>query len=190
MWLGLQAILQSLRPETMDSAPRQPLPLAKALPAPANEDEWHLSAIEIDANRDVTPLPLTFDSVIRAMEDSGTIYSEGDGSFAVCGNDRCAAVNRQILWLGRDASLVTVQDNPDWFTDAEQRSTWKIEGNLFDGRENVDHITLTGFAPREQWQYLLSTLAGDDHENLVFQFQQLGIYCSASQILQLEFEQL
>lgn len=190
MWLGLQAILQSLRPETMDSARRLPLPLAQALPEPTNSDDWQLSAIEIDANRDISALPLTFDSVIQAMEDSGTIYSEGDGSFALCGNDRCASENRQILWLGRDASLVTVQDNPDWFTDAEQRSTWKIEGNLFDGQQNVDHCTLTGFAPREQWQYLLSTLAGNDNEDLVFQFQQLGIYCSAQQVLELEFEKL
>lgn len=179
MWPGLQVILQSLTPQAFDSIGRHELkidsePLEGKL----------LTVLEMQEGS-IEPLSLTFDQVIQRMEDSGTIYSEGDGSFALCGDERCSADNQYITWLGRNGQLTSVQANPDWFTDAEQRSTWKIEGNLFDGTDSLDHCTLTGFAPIDQWQHLLKLIAGDAASRAVFQFQQLGIHCLPEDLFRL-----
>lgn len=171
MWLGLQVTLQSLSSEVANTANRHTV----RLPDSTFEGEG-LVVLEL-AGQQAQPLPLLFDMVIERMVASKTIYSEGDGSFAFCGNERCDSDNQEILWFGRHGKLLDKQKNPDWFTDSEQRSTWKIEGNLFDGTASLDHCTLVGFAPLEQWRYLLELIAGTDPVNLVFQFQQLGIYC-------------
>lgn len=182
MWLGLQAILQRLRPEVVDQAERQLLELPQNLKLAIN-DPLTIQSVTVVPEQDVLPLPLPFDQIIQRMGDTGSIYSEGDGSFVLCGNERSTAENQHILWFGKDGQLASQASTPDWFSDAEQRSTWRIEGNLFDGAETTDHCTLVGFAPVEQWRYLIEILTGDDQEDLAFQFQQLGLFCTIDQIL-------
>lgn len=182
MWLGLLATVHRLNPQARDRAERKFVSLEKW--CDASESEIPLALIQIDPERDLLPLPDSFDVILQRMADSGTIFSEGDGSFAACGNDRCTAENQHLLWLGKDAQLISRSDNPDWFTDPEQRSTWKMEGNLFDGAHSADYCTVVGFGPPEQWRYLLEVLGGEP-EQLVLQFQQLGVFVTANDALKL-----
>jgi hypothetical protein len=108
------------------------------------------------------PWGRSYESILLALELDGRFYVEGDGSFVVCGHQPSGPDNRQVLWLGDDASLVTVAATPGW-RPANQAApasvVWRIEGNLFAGTEELDYATVNGYAPWSEWERLMQMLA-------------------------------
>lgn len=154
MWLGLNASLQHALPATLELDDRST--------AQGSVQQLLQVGVRAVPVAQLQAWGRSYDSILLALELDGRFYVEGDGSFVVCGHCPVGDENQQVLWLGEDASLVSVASTPGWRAATESdRPTvvWRIEGNLFAGIEELDYATVNGFAPWSEWARLLQLLA-------------------------------
>jgi len=164
MWLGFNAILH-VASLAATSAPTARKPPAHgswisrlASLEPAQAEDLELPVIE---QPPLTHWPATFEAVLAAMESDGRIYSEGDGSFVLCGTEASSASNDTTCWVGQMPLVSQCLPTSGWRAASEvapQEVVWRIEGTVVDGCGSVDHITINGAAPPGQWQQLFQLL--------------------------------
>jgi len=189
MWVGIQVLLHSVEPTILEKAARHP---ALEIDAIADLNPSPIQPLKINADG-LSPLPITFDQAVNRMQSAGNIYCEGDGSFVVCGNQIADAKNQHTLWIGRDAKRGKILPTADWrFTapdsphDSNSKVVWRIEGNLVDGSEHLNHVQMIGFAPVPVWREFLKIFASERAEKdlpCVFQLQQFGIFLDVDDVL-------
>ncbi|MDP1564527.1 MAG: hypothetical protein Q8M16_24365 [Pirellulaceae bacterium] len=158
MWLGLNAILEH------------------AQIAPMGITAWTIERILLDTEleragpTEVRSLQIiekvawgrSFEEIRARLHDDGRAYIEGDGSFVLCGNEACTVRNRQTVWCGQLPSLLRVVPTVHWREPNVENPllscVWRIEGNLCDGANGLDSISLNGWAPWSEWQRLFELL--------------------------------
>lgn len=201
MWLGFQVLIHAMDSDGK-ACQAQPNVAGHNESGPdgspadllrSTRPETNLPLLKV-TSADLSPLPISFESMLLRMQAQGDIYCEGDGSFVFCGNQPPTNSNRQIAWLGKNPGGWSQEATPGW-TEAEspqghpsvddrQNVVWRIEGNLVDGGDWLDHIQVIGFAPADTWRTFLNLISHPNQQQiLVFQVQQFGFFVPANEVL-------
>lgn len=179
MWLGVNAILEHAV-VLANSPTTSRMESALSLVPTKLRSELGLSLVQVG---DKQPWGLSFEELRERLEASGKAYVEGDGSFVLCGNATCREHNQQTLWLGQLPQVVQVLPTNQWRAPTAHNeaptTVWRIEGNLCDGANGLDSISLNGWAPWTEWQSLLGLIGPTSIEvPFTIQLHHYGIYAT------------
>jgi hypothetical protein len=71
-----------------------------------------------------------------------------------------------------------------WHSPKEETPVWQINGNLYDRQQKLWYVPLRGTCPEAVLQQVLSALADDPQENLMFELTQAGVHISWSDLVE------
>lgn len=202
MWTGLNCILEHAIVERMIAT----TDASSAEPSTAKENKFDSDFEQLLpdsiknapqtavflANRILGKAPWgrRFEEIVARLQADGRVYIEGDGSFVLCGNEPCGNHNRETLWYGQQPDKARVAPTVQWRNPSSDNPSpacvWRIEGNLVDGANGMDSVSINGWAPWAEWQRLFDLLGPVSNSDTspqptpVLQLHHFGVYLAVS----------